>query len=426
MPQRPFRFIHAGDLHLECPLSGVSEIPDTLRDLFLEAPFLAAERVIEWALAEEVDFVVLAGDVLSAELTGPRGPLFLVAQFERLRQRGIGVYWAGGQVDPPTAWPASIHLPDNVQRFGTGRPEELLRNRGGDALARLVGASAPQGKKVRLGDFKPEPSELFTIAVTHGSFERESLANRTAALEAAVQYWALGGRHDRHSPGEAPHIVHYPGTTQGREPGECGPCGCTLVEVDAEGGAALRSLDTDVLRWRHERVAMGPQTTHDDLRRELAERLRSLIAASPGLDLLVAWELHGEGPLVHRLRRKPLADELLAGLRNEFGRNTPSAWSVSLAVAGDAVLPADWFAQENLLGDFLRAAGDALASPGADDRAIFDMAPLLAPRRRETVWGKALAIDDDATRHRVLKRAAALGAEALGATVDGAALPDGA
>jgi hypothetical protein len=89
-------------------------------------------------------------------------------------------------------------------------------------------------------------------------------------------------------------------------------------------------------------------------------------------------------------------------------------------------LPADWFAQENLLGDFLRAAGDALASPGADDRAIFDVAPLLAPRRRETVWGEALAIDDDATRRRVLMRAAALGAEALGATVDAAALPDGA
>ena len=138
MTQRPFRFIHASDLHLERPLSGVAEVPDTLREAFLDAPYLAAERLFENALAEQVDFVVLAGDVLHAEITGPRGPLFLVSQFERLRQRGIRVYWAGGQVDPPEAWPAVIRLPDNVHYFPHGRCEELQHHRGGDAFSRCL------------------------------------------------------------------------------------------------------------------------------------------------------------------------------------------------------------------------------------------------------------------------------------------------
>ena len=44
MSQPPLRFVHAGDLHLERPLSGVSEVPDHLREAFLEAPYLAAEQ----------------------------------------------------------------------------------------------------------------------------------------------------------------------------------------------------------------------------------------------------------------------------------------------------------------------------------------------------------------------------------------------
>ena len=165
----------------------------------------------------------------------------------------------------------------------------------------------------------------------------------------------MGGRHDRHSPTEAPHIAHYPGTPQGRDPGETGAHGCTLVEVDERGAAHLRALAADVVRWRHERLAVDLGTGQDELRQALSERLRTLVAAAPDMDQLVSWEIHGDGPLLPSLRRGMLATEILTSLRGEFGRSSPAAWSVSLEVAADAVLPADWFRQENLLGDFLRA-----------------------------------------------------------------------
>ena len=37
MAGRQLRFVHASDLHLEQPLHGVTEVPDHLRDLFLDA-----------------------------------------------------------------------------------------------------------------------------------------------------------------------------------------------------------------------------------------------------------------------------------------------------------------------------------------------------------------------------------------------------
>jgi len=420
MTQRPFRFIHASDLHLERPLSGVAEVPDTLREAFLEAPYLAAERVFENALAEQVDFVVLAGDVLQAEVTGPRGPLFLVSQFERLRHRGIQVYWAGGEVDPTEAWPAVIRLPDNVHLFPHGRFEELPHHRGGEPLARLLGTSTLRSREVRAGDFNPSPSSLFTIAVAHGNADRELIMDRAASMQSpvslqpTVQYWALGGRHGRQTPSEAPYIAHYPGTPQGREPNEVGAHGCTLVEVDEDGAAHLRALATDVLRWRHERIAVDAGTSQDDLSQTLAECLRALVAAAPGLDLLISWEVHGAGPILPLLRRGTLSAELLATLRGQFGRGSPAAWSVSLEVATDAVLPADWFRQENLLGDFLRAVADIEAAPATSPRGRIDLTALMKSRRAEGVWGAALALDDDdTTRRHVLARAAALGADLL-------------
>ena len=111
MANRPFRFIHASDFHLERPLMGVAEVPDHLRDVFLETPYASARRVFEAALSEDVQFVVLPGGIIAPAATGPRGPLFLAEQFARLAERRIEVYWAGSAIDTPEMWPASVKLP---------------------------------------------------------------------------------------------------------------------------------------------------------------------------------------------------------------------------------------------------------------------------------------------------------------------------
>ena len=68
MAGRQLRFVHASDLHLEEPLHGVTEVPDHLRDLFLDAATLAAERVFDTVVEEEADFLLLSGDVLQMRL----------------------------------------------------------------------------------------------------------------------------------------------------------------------------------------------------------------------------------------------------------------------------------------------------------------------------------------------------------------------
>jgi DNA repair protein SbcD/Mre11 len=106
MSHPPLRFVHASDFHLERPLGGVAEIPEDLRELFLEAPYIAAEQVFQTALSEKADALLLSGDLLNCELAGTRAVVFLRDQFQRLADHDIPVYWACGEVDAPDTWPA--------------------------------------------------------------------------------------------------------------------------------------------------------------------------------------------------------------------------------------------------------------------------------------------------------------------------------
>ena len=105
MPLRPFRFLHASDLHLEQVPTGLAQVPEHLRQQLLETSYQAAEFVFDTALTEDVQFVILAGDVIDIDRAGPRGIAFLRDKFERLAEHDITVYWAGGANDGPDGWP---------------------------------------------------------------------------------------------------------------------------------------------------------------------------------------------------------------------------------------------------------------------------------------------------------------------------------
>lgn len=402
MSGQPFRFLHAGDFHLESPAGGVTDVPSHLRELFLEAPYLAAERVFEAALAEEVDFLVLSGNLLHPNHTGPRGPLFLVEQFGRLRERGIAVYWAGGEIDPPELWPDAISLPDNVTLFARGVVEQVIHRRDELPLARIVGRSAEGRKKIRGADFAVDDDGLFTVAICHGTADPARLA------DTHVNYWALGGRHARRTLAAAEQMVHYAGSPQGRRPTQTGPHGCSLVQTDTRGRCQCIFTPTDVLRWQHEHVHVEPTTTREDLQTILRERLQAAIQNAAGTDLLVAWTVSGIGPLVTRLRRS-LSAELLDGIRKEFGHRSPVAWSVTLDAEWADPLPADWYEQETLLGDFLRE----VRRFQSDERLALDLQPYLGEREAAGTWNAMADLTDPDLKRTVLDEVRALGIDLL-------------
>lgn len=403
MSQWPFRFVHAADFHLEQPLAGLSDFPDHLRDTFIDAPYRAAERVVDTVLAEEADFLVLSGDLLDPQLTGPRGPLALVEQFHRLAERSIPIYWAGGTVDSPEVWPSVVRLPENVHVFPCGRPHEYVHQRESVPLVRLVGASRGQGRAIQASDFDPDPAGLFTIAVVHELTDIEAMQSR------GIHYWALGSSHTRQNLFTAPGLAHCPGSPQSRRPEACGPHGCTLVHVDAQGNARTTLVPTDVIRCHCERLELDPTATRQDLEGRLAERTRVLLETSPSVDLLIAWTIAGSGPLVTQLRRKGLAGELLAALRKEYGSGSPAAWSLSLEVDAQAVFASEWYEQQTICGDFLRDLRHYQMNPSES----LELEAYLSDQHQAGILGSAADLTDPSVRERVLREAALLGVDLL-------------
>ncbi len=403
MPNRPFRFLHASDFHLELPPHGVDEVPEHLTELFLEAPYAAAEQVFETALAEDVAFLVLSGDLLDTRHTGPRGPLFLVDQFARLAERSMPVYWVGGGIDPPEAWPPAIRLPENVCRFPVGRVESFTAQYEGTPLACIQGVSRDGRQSIHAAEFAPAPGGLITVAAVHGS------ADPAALKQAGLHYWALGGRHDRSTPLSGPTVAHWPGTPQGRRPSEPGMHGCTVVHVDEQGRLRTSLATTDVLRWLSERLVVDEATSREALETQLRERMHTLVETNPNVDLAISWTIAGNGPLLGKLRRGPLADHLLEWLRGQYGHASPAAWSLTIEAEPSLALRHEWFEQKTIRADFLCAIRHYETNPEQQ----LDLEAYLPENALAEATGPSLAITDKHARRRVLHEAALLGADLL-------------
>jgi hypothetical protein len=403
MAGQHFRFLHAGDFALHEPLVALAEAPAAIRELLIDAPYAATERVFSTAIEERVDFVVLAGDLVDLKLATPRAIAFLLEQFQRLDAHGIAVYWAGGTHDPPQDWPAVARLPKSVQVFSALEAEELSHFRGDRPVANLVGRSWHGTTLASVGKLASDTDGLTTIVVAYGQGDADELT------EQEVDYWALGGQPQRRSLGTAHRIVHYPGSPQGRSPAECGPHGCTLVHVASDRTLRTQFISTDAIRWHSEALQVEDDAAIGDIHKQLAERAKVLRAHAEERPLLVNWKLSGIEHLARPTKRHELAAELLAWLRKEFGPAKPTLWSIGVEFESPA-LPGEWFEEDSMVGDFLRSLKLLVDADPAD----IDLAehvpepfrtPELAALRQWTV-----------TDHRaILHEVALTGAHLLGA-----------
>jgi 3',5'-cyclic AMP phosphodiesterase CpdA len=64
------RFIHASDLHIDSPLRGLDRYDGAPVERLRSATRSACERLVDRALAERVDFLLLAGDIYDRGLAG--------------------------------------------------------------------------------------------------------------------------------------------------------------------------------------------------------------------------------------------------------------------------------------------------------------------------------------------------------------------
>jgi exonuclease SbcD len=394
------RFIHASDFHLDRPLTGIADVPDTLRAAFVDAPYQAALAVFDAALDRRVDFLVLTGNLLDPRAAGPRGLAFFVEQFERLDTAGIAVYWLSGQTDSLERWPAAIELPPNVRHLDAGRAECVTHWRDNIAVARL-------GPLAALPIRRDTDEKIFTVGLTCREDATGYASARISAVNAPFDYLAVGGEFARqilHS--GSPWIVQS-GSPQGRNVHHAGPHGCTLVEVDAERHARVALRTCDAVRWREEQLSLDD--CHPRARAETALRDRIAAATAEAGDRPVLLRLHlvPGAKRVTRSERERLAAEIQTWLRETFASAAQPVWTISVEHE-PASIDDDASEQDTILGEFLRTT-NVLTEPSSDLR--FDEYIGATPLSTDAI--ARLDFTTSETRTALLRNVAELGRELL-------------
>ena len=396
------KFIHASDFHLDESISGLAELPKHLIEVLANAPYEAASKVFDLAVAERVDFVLLAGDLFDFEAGNARAIAFLLSQFQRLNEKDIHVYWCAGHCDQPDRWPSSIELPENVVTFSSSIVEQLDHRRDGETIARIT-ASGYDPKRRDGSDFAAPNSGTFNIAMMHGEFESNALNASN------IRYWALGGRHKSSKLEKTGTTVVYPGTTQSRTPKETGAHGFKICRVDSAGKLRVQSVESDRVRWMPQKVAINEQVRLEELKSELGERALKIMTDTTEQVVLCKWFLATEGDFNSKIRSRDWSSELLEWLRDEFGRSDRGLWSVDLTVESPKNLPIQWYEEDTLLGEYLRAAGRYQS----DESLKLNLHEYM-PHTVQSKVTAAMAQVSDKRREDVLRLATLVGVEYLG------------
>jgi len=247
------KFIHTADLHLDSPLRGLSSYPDAPADRLRTATRDAFHKLVSSAIDEQVDFMVIAGDVYDGDWKDFNTGLFFVRQMGRLRQAGIPVYLLYGNHDADSEMTRSLELPDNVHVFPSRKAETFRIE---DMKVALHGRSFKVAATTEnLLPGYPEPvAGWLNIGVLHTALEGHAEHARYAPCSVAelqakgYQYWALGHVHE-HWIQRGDTTIAYPGNLQGRHIREQGARGALLVTAEHGEIAEVDRLEVDVLRW---------------------------------------------------------------------------------------------------------------------------------------------------------------------------------
>jgi len=357
------RFLHAADLHLGSQLKTQHRQATETVDALDSAIYTAVERLFDTAIEEDVDFVVIAGDLYDEDSRSVKANTFLKEQFKRLADRDIPAYVSYGNHDPIGSATDYVDLPENVYEFDHEDPQEFHYLDEESLAARIWGQSYRDRHESRsmYRRFTPTDERVPNIGVLHTGLNpdgRQYVPVARSDLESKdeIHYWALGHIHDpRIHENEQP--IAYSGVPQGRQITEPGLGGGYLVELDADGDYEIEFVPTSPVVWQTVEVDVGDEdiASIPDIERRIEQTLEDFSVPTDlfdgtnvtlrdpdwGIDGYVCrWELTGNGPVHETLSNDEDAlHELTRRLRDALTSRKPFVWTEAVRNSTGPTIP---------------------------------------------------------------------------------------
>lgn len=281
------KFIHAADIHLDSPFKGLRKAPDQIWNLIHDSTYHAFANMVSTAINENVDFVLIVGDLFDQIQHSIRADLFVNDQFERLNQQQIPVYLSYGNHDYLNENTEIIDYPKNVHVFPKQPQEEYLTLKDGTTVT-IVGFSYDKQavKEDVVSGFPSRSQTDFEIGTVHGSLDTLNAPEANYApfskgelLALHYDYWALGHIHKRQILNEDPAII-YPGNLQGRHKNEPGAKGFYLVSSE---GQKLNPefIAASVVDWQTVIIDAEAKDSFDNIVKKILNAIENLFDKKP-------------------------------------------------------------------------------------------------------------------------------------------------
>lgn len=371
-----FRFLHAADVHLDSPLHGLARYEGIPLDDVRSATRAAFDNLIEMALREQVDFLVIAGDLYDGEWKHMGTGLYFAHAMGRLDREGIPVFLLAGNHDAASVITRQIPWPANVRLFSSRQPQTHLLEDLGVAVHGQSFAT-PAVTENLVAKYPDAIPHAFNIGVLHTALSGAPGHAPYAPCDVpdlrakGYDYWALGHVHAQQIVSTEPHIV-YPGNLQGRNIRETGPKGAVLVEVADRQVASVMPIELDVLRWSRIEVACtdaGMDGVTDLIRSSLGSAFPSEGAGRP---LVARVALHGTSEFAGTLKDR--AAELRDEVRAIAASISPDLW-IEKVVSEVTSPPATQAPEAGL--DFAEIIGQAPSDPDLMAELKTELEPFL-------------------------------------------------
>jgi len=306
-----FRFLHAADLHLDSPLRGLDADLAAPAHRIRQASREALGNLVDLAIREAVQLVVIAGDLYDGDWQDFRTGQALISALGRLTRAGIRVVAIRGNHDAESVLTRNLRLPEGATLLSARAPQTLALPEIGVAVhGQSFASRAVRDNLAR--DYPPPRPGLFNIGLLHtaatGRPGHAGYAPCTVEQLAGhgYDYWALGHIHAREELLRDPWIV-FPGNLQGRHINEPGAKGATLVTVREGRVAAVEHRALDTVRWQRLTLDCGGIAEMETVLDRIRQTVGAAVDAAEGR--LLALRLTLEGPCAAHaaLARDPLA-----------------------------------------------------------------------------------------------------------------------
>jgi DNA repair exonuclease SbcCD nuclease subunit len=332
-----FQFIHAADLHLDTPFTGMHRVDARLAATLRDATTQAFDNLVAAALERSVAFVVIAGDVYDGPERGVRAQLAFRDGLDRLARAGIRSFVVHGNHDPvEDGWSAVRTWPDGVTVFRAGEVTTIPVERDGQTLALVHGISYPRravSENLALR-FRRDPAQCFQVGVLHCNVGASadhapySPCSIEDLVASGLDYWALGHVHLRQCLHENGPWINYPGSLQGLspKPSERGAKGALVTDVDDLRVTRVEFVPLDVVRFDEFEIDIAGVPDVAGLLDALVEAARDRAATHDGRALVLRVSLTGRGAVHRDLRRGHIRDYILHPARTALASATQTVW----------------------------------------------------------------------------------------------------